>query len=126
LLLSRHFDRYFDDFTAVHRQFVSEIDPRSIERPEDFARTMASAEVHAILKAKLSGSADVAGVNVWDSEGRQVNSSSEWPVAVRSIADRPYFNAMKTDPNSPALVVELVRSRLTSEWAIVFAQRIAS
>src|SRR5437868_14665536 len=33
LLLSRHFDRYFDDFTAVHRQFVSEIDPRSIARP---------------------------------------------------------------------------------------------
>ena len=57
--------------------------------------------MHDVLKAKVSGHTDVAGINVFDADGRLINSSETWPVPDVNIADRGYFKAFKSGTATP-------------------------
>ncbi len=125
LLLSRHFEHYLTDFNDVQRSLANELKPLTELPREHFIRGMSSWQTNLILRDKISGSSDVAGVNVWGPDGTLLNAASEWPVHNLSIADRQYFNALKSDPNLQD-AVEIVRGRLTNDWTILFAHKISS
>ena len=124
LLLARHFDRQFEDFSVLQKSIVAELESHTFNSPDVFRSEMATLAVHEVLRAKASGLADVAGANVFDSNGVLINSSQRWPVADVRISDRAYFNKLK---NNPELLeeVEVVSSRFSSAKAIVFARRIS-
>ena len=124
LLLARHFDRQFEDFSVLQKSIVAELESHGFNSPELFRSEMATLSVHEVLRAKASGLADVAGANVFDSNGVLINSSQRWPVADVRISDRAYFNKLK---NNPELLeeVEVVSSRFSSAKAIVFARQIS-
>ena len=77
-----------------------------------------------MLKTKLAALSYVGPVNVFDSEGVLINSSNIWPVPAISVADRAYFKTFKADPNSPSLLVEPVKSRVTGAWTTIFAHKL--
>src|SRR5438034_7083340 len=54
LLLSRHFETYLDEFTAVQRVLLKEIEPLTVLPEPDFVRVVSSARTHALLEAKVS------------------------------------------------------------------------
>ena len=124
LLLVRHFDRQFEDFSVLQKSIVAELESHGCDSPDVFRSEMATLSVHEVLRAKASGLSDVAGANVFDSSGVLINSSQRWPVADVRISDRAYFNKLK---NNPELLeeVEVVASRFSSAKAIVFARRIS-
>ena len=124
LLLVRHFDRQFEDFSVLQKSIVAELESHGCDSPDVFRSEMATLSVHEVLRAKASGLSDVAGANVFDSSGVLINSSQRWPVADVRISDRAYFNKLK---NNPELLeeVEVVSSRFSSAKAIVFARRIS-
>ena len=124
LLLARHFDRQFEDFSVLQKSIVAELESHTFDSPDVFRSEMATLAVHEVLRAKASGLADVAGANVFDCNGVLINSSQRWPVADVRISDRVYFNKLK---NNPELLeeVEVVSSRFSSAKAIVFARRIS-
>jgi hypothetical protein len=66
----------------------------------------------------------VGGVNLFDSEGVLINSSKAWPVPSVNVADRAYFKAFKSDPQSPSVLIEAVQSRITGAWTIVIARKL--
>ena len=123
LLLTRHFDRQFEDFEVLERGIAAELESRGVEAPDIFSGEMGTLAVHESLRAKASGWTDIAGANVWDYAGVLINSSQQWPVPYIDIADRPYFQRLKGDPQL-AMDVEVVPSRFSGSWAIVFARRI--
>ena len=85
---------------------------------------MSSPDIHLMLKAKIGALSHVGGVNLFDSEGMLINSSGVWPVPAINVADRPYFKAFKSDPKSPAVLVEPVHSRVTGAWTTVIARKV--
>ncbi|WFU39021.1 EAL domain-containing protein [Bradyrhizobium sp. CB82] len=123
-LLARHFDREFADFSALQKSIIAELESRDIDSPDTFRSEMATLAMHEVLRAKASGWSDVAGANVFDSNGVLINSSKYWPVADIKISDRGYFNRLKNDPASQQ-EVEVVPGRFGSGQAIVFARRIS-
>ena len=126
LLFARHFNHFLEDFAAVQRDFALEMASSNIDTPDDLVRKMSAHETHAMLKAKIVGSSDVAGINVWGPDGKLINSSLSWPVPDRSVAERAYFKKLKSDPSATPMQIELVRSTLTGNWAIVVAQKITT
>src|SRR6478735_6633207 len=94
LLLTRHFDRQFEDFSVLQKSIVEEFEGHGFQSPEVFSSEMATLAVHESLRAKASGWSDVAGANVFDSGGVLINSSQRWPVADVHISDRAYFNRL--------------------------------
>ena len=124
LLLARHFDRQFEDFSVLQKSIVAELESHTFDSADVFRSEMATLAVHEVLRAKASGLTDVAGANVFDSSGVLINSSQRWPVADVRISDRAYFNKLKSDPGLPE-EVEVVAGRFSPAKAIVFARRIS-
>ena len=125
LLLSRHFDQQLEDFGAVQDDLIAYMRANGIDSVDHFKRRMSSPDIHLMLRAKLSALSYVGSVNIFDSEGVLINSSSAWPVPAINVADRPYFKTFRNDPKSPDMLIEPVFSRITGAWTTVLARRIS-
>ena len=80
LLLARHFDKQLEDFTVIQKDVVTQTQLTGITSPDIFREEMATLEWHEVLRVRAEGYSDVAGVNLFDSEGMLINSSETWPV----------------------------------------------
>jgi len=124
LLLARHFDQQLMDFGAIQEDLVAYVQSAGIETSEHYRARMSNPDIHLMLKAKLSALSYVGGINLFDSDGTLINSSSTWPVPAVNIADRAHFKTFKSDPDSPSLLVEPVHSRITGAWTTVLARKL--
>jgi diguanylate cyclase (GGDEF)-like protein len=124
LLLARHFDEKFEDFVAIQRDIIAQIQKSGITSPDRFKNQMATSEMHEVLRAKVSGRFDVASANVFDSEGALINSSDIWPIPDVKIADRGFFKAFKSGTAATPALIELVVGRLNRVSETVIAHKI--
>jgi Histidine kinase sensor domain len=125
LLLARHFDEQIEDFTVVQNDVVAQIRLAGISSPDIFRERIATLEWHEMLRSRVGGYSDVAGINVFDSEGVLINSSESWPAPKVNVSDRAYFNALKSGTAATPVLVELVQSRFTRAWATVIARKVS-
>jgi diguanylate cyclase (GGDEF)-like protein len=125
LLLARHFDRQIGDFTAVEKDIAGQIELSGFASSDIFRGQMATLEMHEMLRAKVSGTADAAGVNVFDSRGVLINSSETWPVPDVNIADRGFFKAFRSGAAATPVLVELTPARSSATSETVIARRLA-
>ncbi len=123
LLLARHFDQQLEDFEVVQKDLISFMRSSGIGTPEDYRRRMSTQEIHLMLKSKMDALSYVGGINVFDADGKLINASAVWPVPAVSVADRAYFKTFQSGPQSPAMVVEPVYSRITGAWTTVIARK---
>ena len=77
-----------------------------------------------MLKSKIDALSYVGGINVLDADGKLINSSVAWPAPPVNVADRAYFKTFKSGPQSPAVLVEPVYSRITGVWTTVIARKV--
>ena len=121
LLLTRHFDQQLEDFVTVQEEVVAQIRASGLSSPDAFSRLMSTPEMHEVLRAKVPGHSDIAGVNVFDADGKLINSSENRPLPNINIADRNYFQAFKSGSAATPVLVELVRGRFAGGWATVIS-----
>ncbi|SDK15597.1 MULTISPECIES: bifunctional diguanylate cyclase/phosphodiesterase [Bradyrhizobium] len=126
LLLARHFDQQLEDFEVVQKDLITFMRASGIATAENYQRRMSSQEIHLMLKSKMDALSYVGGVNVFDADGRLINASAAWPVPAVSVADRSYFKTFKSDPQSPAMLIEPVYSRITGVWTTVIARKVSA
>ena len=124
LLLARHFDQQLADFIAVQEDIAAQIRSAGITSPAGFKAQMSGFQTHEALKDKVGAHSDAAGVNVFDSDGMLINSSENWPPPDIKIADRAYFKTAKSGAAATPVSIELVRGRLSKDWATIIAYRI--
>ena len=123
-LLASHFDQQLEDFQVVQKDLIAFMRGAGISTPENYKRRMSGHDIHLMLKSKIDAMSYVGGVNVFDAEGNLINASAVWPLPPVNVADRPYFRAFKTNPQSPEMLVEPVHSRVTGMWTTVIARKI--
>jgi diguanylate cyclase (GGDEF)-like protein len=123
-LLAHHFDQQLTDFEVVQKDLIDYVRASGIRTAEAYRRQMSSEAAHLMLTSKMSALSNVGGVNLFDADGRLINSSSVWPVPAVSVADRNYFKTFKSDPQAPAMLIEPVRSRITGNWTTVIARKV--
>jgi diguanylate cyclase (GGDEF)-like protein len=124
LLLARHFDQQFHDLGAIQQNIAGFVRSAGIDSSERFRRLMSGEDIHAMLKAQIGAMSYVGGVNLFDADGKLINSANLWPVPNINVADRPYFQRFRNDPNSPDVLVEAVHSRVTGVWTTVIARKL--
>jgi diguanylate cyclase (GGDEF)-like protein len=112
LLLARHFDQQLEEFGVVQNELVAYLRSAGIVTNEAYKNQMSSWGTHEMLRIMSNGSADVAGVNIFDSDGLLINSSMR-PLPVFNVADRAYFKAFKSGTASSPTLIELLQSRIT-------------
>ena len=124
LLLARHFDQQLDDLQVPLVDLIAYMRAAGIASPDDFKREMSTHEMHLLMKAKVSGASEIAGINVYDADGILINSSVVPAVPYVNIADRSYFKALKSSPDVTQPKIELVRSRFSGGWRTVIARKV--
>jgi diguanylate cyclase (GGDEF)-like protein len=124
LLLARHFDQQLQDFGAIQQDLIAYMQSSAIDSSERYRRRLSSADIHVMLKAKVGALSYVGGINLFDSDGALINSSSIWPVPAVTVADRAYFKTFKSSPQSPSRLVEPVYARVTGAWTTVLARKL--
>ena len=126
LLLSRHFDQQLEDFNRVQKDIVAQIQQSGIASPDIFKGEMSTLEAHEMLRTKLRGSSDAASVKLFAADGALINSSDSWPVIDLNIADRRYFIDFQSNADPAPDHIELVKSRFSGKWAVIFSRKIAA
>jgi diguanylate cyclase (GGDEF)-like protein/PAS domain S-box-containing protein len=124
VLLARHFDQQLDDFEIIQKDLIDYVRSNGINTVENYKLRLSGQNIHLMLKSKLSAMAHVGGVTIFDADGTLINASSVWPVPPVNVADRPYFKAFKSDPQSPVMLMEPVHSRITGTWTTVIARKV--
>ncbi len=125
LLLTRHFDQQFEDCEIITNDLISKMRFSEIASQEAFKSQMSGLDAHLMLKSKSSALSYIGDVNIFDADGQLVNSSGVWPLPAANIADRAYFKAFKSNPQSTAMMAEPVRSVFTGGWTTVLAHRLS-
>ncbi len=123
LLLARHFDQQLEDFTVILKDLAAQVHSEGIT-PDKFRGQLATLEWHEALRTKVGAFSDLAGVKVFDANGTLINSSDAWPVPDVRIADRAFFKTFKSGTATTPILVELVRSRFSGDWATVVAHHV--
>ena len=124
LLVSRHFDQQFDDLQGVQNDVVAYMRSAGIDSAESYGSRMSGLEIHRMLRGKLSGQKYVGGLNLFDADGRLINSSEAWPVLATNVADRDYFRRLRAGDGPQMVSAEPLISRVTGAWTALFARRL--
>jgi diguanylate cyclase (GGDEF)-like protein len=123
LLLARHFDQQLEDFTVILKDIAAQIHSDGITA-EIFRGQLATLEWHESLRTKMGAYSDLAGVNVFDANGKLINSSEVWPVPDVNISDRGFFRSFKAGTETSPILIELARGRIGTGWATIVAQKV--
>ena len=124
LLLARHFDQQLDDLQVPLDDLILQMRMAGVASPDDFRREMSTHEMHLLMKSKVSGASEIAGINVYDADGILINSSVVPVVPYVNIADRAYYKALKASPDAALSQIEMVRSRFSGGWRTVIARKV--
>jgi diguanylate cyclase (GGDEF)-like protein/PAS domain S-box-containing protein len=124
LLLTRHFDQQFEDSDIIATDLIAKMQFAGSASPEMFRREMSTHDAHLMLKSKASVLSYIGEVNIYNSVGQLINSSGVWPLPDVSIAERDYFNALKSDPELRIILTEPVRSHPATRPTTVIAHRL--
>src|SRR5579872_76967 len=125
LLLARHFEQQFEDCAIISNDLISKMSFSEIASPEEFKRRISGDEAHLLLKSKASPLSYIGDVNIFDAEGRLINSSGDGPLPAGNIGDRSYFKAFKSSPDPTGVSVEPARAIYTGKWTTVFAHKLS-
>jgi len=124
LLLAHHFDQQLLDFEVIQKDFMDHMRASGIASVEDYRRRLAGEDVYRLLRSKMEALSYVGGINVFDADGDLINSTIAWPVPKVNVADRAYFRAFKSDSQSPEMLIEPVRSRISGAWTTLIVRKV--
>jgi diguanylate cyclase (GGDEF)-like protein len=124
LLLARHFNQELQEAQIIQKDVIAYMESADIGSSDAFRSHMSTLDFHEKLRVKDSAFSKIGDVSLFDSDGWLINSSETWPVPTVNVADRSYFKALKSDPLSPAALVEPIQSPITGAWTTVFARKL--
>lgn len=124
-LLQRHFDEQFDDYHVLTRNLIAQLDLSAVASPDVFRQRMSGLAEHLKLKSEVTVLSYIDGVNIYDADGRLINSSGVWPLPGIDISKRRYFRIFKSAVHPPDFLAEALRSYYTGQWTIILAHRLS-
>jgi diguanylate cyclase (GGDEF)-like protein/PAS domain S-box-containing protein len=125
LLLTRHFDQQFDDSDTIAADVISRLRVSGVATPENFGERMSASDAHEILRSKAGVLSYLGDISIYDSNGQMINWSRPLPVPNLNISERNYFRTFKSDPKSPAVRTEAIRSLMNGNLNTIIAHRLS-
>ena len=126
LLLTRHFDQQFDDSDTIAADVISRL---RVSGHGDHPRTSGNgcrrSDAHEILRSKAGVLSYLGDISIYDLNGHMINWSRPLPVPNLNISERTYFRTFKSDPQSPAVRTEAIRSLMNGNLNTIIAHRLS-
>ena len=122
LILAAQTSRTLEAIDLVEDSVAVHVRALGITSPKEFDARMATSNVHAMLRDKISGLPFVDTLTVIGTDGIMVNTAQEGPIPKTNISDRPHFRTAASR-SGPYLSVPVI-SRTTGDWTIYLIRRI--
>jgi diguanylate cyclase (GGDEF)-like protein len=126
LTLADQADRTFEAVDLLQTTFMEMVRPDRWETPEDYRRQMSGAEINQLLVTNGKMLPQLDTVALVDADGLFINFNHALPVPTNSVADRSYFQALKTGSAKTVIISEPIENRLDQAIAVVVAHRITA
>jgi Cache domain len=126
LILAEQLDRSFQAVDLVQSSVIEKIQSLGIASSEDYARRMSGEDVHQMLKTSTSGLVQIYALSLINADGRLLNFSRFWPAPEISVADREFFNALKSDPRVMSYISLPGHNRTDSAWTLFLARKVTA
>ncbi|WP_063683260.1 bifunctional diguanylate cyclase/phosphodiesterase [Bradyrhizobium stylosanthis] len=124
LMLAHHFDQQLQDFAVIQKDFVDHVRGIGVAGADEYRKRLSGQDIHRMLRSKIEALPYMGGVNIIDSDGNVINSSTAWPAPKINVSDRAYFRTFKYDPYSPDVLIEPLHSRISGAWTILIVRKI--
>ena len=124
LILSEQIDRSFQALDFVQSSVVQKLESLKITSNDEYMRQMSGWDIHVMLTDKINGLIHVDNVLLFGSDGSLLNFSHGWPIPRINIADRDYFNRLKSDPQLTSVISQPLQGRVTGVWSLFLARKV--
>jgi diguanylate cyclase (GGDEF)-like protein len=125
-ILAEQSNGAFQALELVQDSVLERIKAMGVETSRDYELRFSDYETHAMLQDQIVSLPHVDALNLINADGKLFNYSRQWPIGTVSIADRTFFQTLKSDPKLSMIVSEPVRNRTTGSWTIYIARKVTS
>ncbi len=123
LALAEQTERAFQALELVQISIIERISAAKIADSAQLAATMATEDVHRMLRDKIDALPYVDAVTLIDETGALINFSRFWPIPAVNVSDRDYFQALKVPGSPDVFISSPVPNRGTGTMTIYLARR---
>ncbi|MGC2782149.1 MAG: EAL domain-containing protein [Bradyrhizobium sp.] len=97
-VLAKQAARDFDAVDLIEASLIEHMQTLAVVSDEVYGRAMAGRDIQLMLQDRISGFPHIEAMMLVGADGRVINSSVAWPTPPLNVADREYFQALKTEP----------------------------
>jgi diguanylate cyclase (GGDEF)-like protein len=126
LILAEQLDRSFQSIELVQNSVLAKIRSRGIASSQDLTRQMSGRNVNDLLRASISGLAQLDAIALLNADGKLLNYSHDWPIPAVNNADRDYFKALKSNAQLETFISEPVLNRINGRWTLYLAHKLTA
>ena len=126
LILAEQIDRSFEAVDLVQSSIIERIRSLGIASSADYSRRMSTEDVHQMLKTSSSGLIQIYALSLINADGRLINFSRFWPAPNISVADRVFFNTLKSNALTTSFISDPAHNRTDGAWTLFLAQRVSA
>ncbi|MGD0723082.1 MAG: EAL domain-containing protein [Roseiarcus sp.] len=123
--LSEDTDRALQGAEILQTGVVARLQAMGVATASDLARVAATAEFHELLNQKASDILYVERMAIADANGDILSDSKVMPPPKVNLADRSYFQMLKSDPTRRSFVGDPSPGKVTNAFTIHLAARIS-
>jgi diguanylate cyclase (GGDEF)-like protein/PAS domain S-box-containing protein len=126
LILAEQIDRSFQAVDLVQSSVIDRIQSLGIVSSQDYSRRMSGQDVYQMLKASSSGLVQIYALSLINADGRLLNFSRFWPGPDINVADREFFNVLKSNPPLTSFISLPGRNRTDGALTLFLARKVAA
>lgn len=125
LILADQAERAFEAVEVMQAAMIERLEAAGVSNPSEFRQEMAGREVHDVMRARISALPQLDAITAIAEDGTLINFSRYWPIPRVNVADRDYFQALRSDPNLSRFISAPVPNRGTGTLTIYMARRVS-
>jgi len=126
LILAEQLDLSFQSIELVQNSVVAKIRSRGIASSQDLTRQMSGQDVNDLLRASISGLAQLDAIAILNADGKLLNYSHDWPIPAVNNADRDYFKVLKSNAQLKSFISVPVLNRINGRWTLYLAHKLTA
>ncbi len=125
-VLAAQTERLLQAVDVVLKDIARDAGLERVSTPEQFRTAIGTRVWHDAFVSRLSGLPQAAWLSAVDADGNLTNTSLSWPLPSFTVADRPYFAAMRRDGAPELGISEPTVSRANGSRMMLVMRRISA
>lgn len=126
LVLARYTENSLQSIELLEEGVVAMVDALAIGSVEQFNERIAHYQIHQELRARAQALPDVEALFLTNEVGLTIASTRAWPQTIFSIADRPHFSELRSNPSLHSYLAPAARNFQTGTWNIYLTRRLTT